>query len=55
MLFRSLAGGLTALIVHFASRNTGIRIGVPAGCGCLGAIGGVVGVGVFFAVIFPML
>lgn len=50
-----LAGAFVALIVHFASRNTGVRVGVPLGCGCLGAIAGVFGVGFFFAAIFPSL
>jgi hypothetical protein len=50
-----LAGGLAALIIHFVSRNTGVRVGVPVGCGCLGAIAAVASVGFFFAAIWPSL
>lgn len=49
------SGAVAALVVHFASRSAGVRIGVPIGCGCLGGIGAFVMLVVFYAAIWPSL
>jgi hypothetical protein len=51
----ALAGMLAALVVHFAAKTAGVRIAVPFGCGCLGAVGMIGAVTFFFAAIFPAL
>lgn len=50
-------GMLSAAIIHLAWKraSSGVRVGGPLGCGCLGAIVMIVGVVVFFAAIFPAL
>jgi hypothetical protein len=51
----ALAGMLSAVVTHFVATSAGVRIGAPLGCGCLGAIGMLVAVAVFFTAIFPAL
>ena len=50
-------GAIGALITQLAWRKTssGIRIGAPFGCGCLGGLAGGALAFVFFAAIFPAL
>lgn len=51
------AGALAALVIHLFIKKAGagVRVGVPIGCGFLGAIVTFVLVAVFFAVIWPEL
>lgn len=50
-----LFGALAALVTHFAIKSGGARVGVPIGCGCLGALGTIGATVFFFAAIFPSL
>jgi len=51
------SGCLAAIIVHLAMKkaSTGVRAGVPIGCGCLGGVTLFLLILVFFAVIWPEL
>ncbi len=50
-------GLLSAAIIQLGWKraSTGVRVGGPLGCGCLGAIVMIGGIIVFFAAIFPAL
>lgn len=50
-----LAGALGAAITYFVTKNTGVRLAVPAGCGCLGGLVAFGATAFFFAAIFPAL
>ena len=48
-------GAAVAVIVHFVVKGGPLRLAVPMGCGCLGGIGLLVGLSVFYAAIWPSL
>lgn len=51
----TLSGMVAGFGVHFAVRRGPARALVPMGCGCVGGLLGLFGVGFFFAAIFPSL
>ncbi|GDX80829.1 hypothetical protein LBMAG42_26400 [Deltaproteobacteria bacterium] len=48
-------GAAVAVVVHFVVKGGPLRLAVPMGCGCLGGIGLLVGLTVFYAAIWPSL
>lgn len=48
-------GAAVAVIVHFLVKGGPLRLAVPMGCGCLGGIGMLFGLTVFYAAIWPSL